>query len=310
MLAAAGCGGGAATVVRTVTTAGHPQVQKLVLAHRDPEAPRVEQGHRPHSEAGCVEPGGGRVKTVYLRSEGETCVRVAPRDRLLFVNVIGTGPGHEEPGGTEVSAGPYEAWVGIGRSALFPAPVGTYLGLGSHRVKTGADTTEPWVLVLPEGCQVEDTKPGESLCFAADAPSCQSTGLALHAARGGAGAGTYYEPILVVNRSRRTCTVAGFPRVRAIDAGGRRIGAAFETEGSATTMTGNHPRRIALEPGAAATFEMNSGDAANYPRSACHPRKATTLEVTIPGAGGTPLSLPVELEVCARGGNVRVGRIE
>src|SRR5712664_4739093 len=91
---AAGCGGGAGgptTVFRTVTTSANPAVHRLAFAHRDPEAPRVEPGHQPHSEAGCIEPRGGRVKTVYLRSEGETCVRVAPRDRLLFVNATGVG---------------------------------------------------------------------------------------------------------------------------------------------------------------------------------------------------------------------------
>lgn len=75
-------------------------------------------------------------------------------------------------------------------------------------------------------------------------------------------------------------------------------------------MSGDHPRTIALEPGAAATLEMNSGAAANFPRSTCRPRKAATLEVTIPGAGGPPLSLPFGLEICAGATNVRVGRIE
>jgi hypothetical protein len=304
VLGATGCGGGTTTVLRTVTTPGHPPIRKLSLAHRDPEAPRVEPGHRPHSEAGCVEPGGGRVKTIYLRSEGETCVRVAPRDRLLFVDATGSG------GGAEVSVGSYQAYIGIGGSALFPAPVGTYLGQGSHRARTGADATAPWVLVLPEGCQVKETRPGESLCFAAGAPPCPSSALALHAGRGGAGLGTYYGHTLLVNRSDRTCSVSGLPQVTPIDAAGREIRAPFETDGHTTTMSGNHPRTITLEPGAAATFEMNSGTAANYPRSSCHPRKAATLEVAIPGAGGPPLSLPSGLEVCASRVNVSVGRIE
>jgi hypothetical protein len=302
-LGTSGCGGGTTTVVRTVRIPGR-RLEKLSLARRDPEGPRVEPGHRPHSEAGCLEPGGGRVKTIYLRSEGETCVRVAPRDRLLFVD--GTGSG----GGAEVSVGSYQAYLRIGGSALFPAPVGSYLGLGSHRVVTGADATAPWILVLPEGCQVKDTKPGESLCFAAAAPSCQAARLALHTGRSGAGLGTNYESFLLVNQSARTCSVAGSPRVSAIDAAGRAIGVPFDTEASTTTMTGNHPQRIALEPGAAATFEMNSGTAANYPPSACHPRKAATLEVTIPQAGATELSIPWGLEICASGQNVSVGRIE
>lgn len=244
------------------------------------------------------------MKTVFLRSEGETCVRVAPRDRLLFVDATGSG------GGAEVSLGSFQAYIGIGGSALFPAPVGTYLGLGSHRAQTGADATAPWILVLPEGCQVKDTEPGESLCFAAGAPPCHAGGLALHQGGGGGALGTDYQHVLLVNRSARTCSVAGYPEVQAVDAEGGAIGVPFHTGASTPSDTGGHPRTITLEPGAAATFEMNTGTAANHPRSTCRPRKADHVKVTIPGAGDSPLSLPYELEVCARGGNVSVGRIE
>src|SRR6202020_672565 len=98
-----------------------------------------------------------------------------------------------------------------------------------HRAQTSADATAPLVLVLPEGCQVKDTEPGESLCFAAGAPPCHAAGLALHQGRGGAGLGTYYGHVLLVNRSARTCSVAGYPRVQAIDAEGGAIGAPFPT---------------------------------------------------------------------------------
>src|SRR6202020_1434923 len=84
-----------------------------------------------------------------------------------------------------------------------------------HRAQTSADATAPLVLVLPEGCQVKDTEPGESLCFAAGAPPCHAAGLALHQGRGGAGLGTYYGHVLLVNRSARTCSVAGYPRAPA-----------------------------------------------------------------------------------------------
>ena len=198
-LLAAGCGGGsdhATTVTRTVTVPVHSPVGSLSLARRHTDAPRIEPGHRPRSEAGCAEPRGGHVKTIYLRSEGETCVRVAPRDRLLFVDAIG-----RESSGIEVKAGPYQGYGRIGGSVLIPAAVGTYLAPGLHRVETGADSTKPLVLVLPEGCQVADTKPGESLCFAAGAPPCHGSELGYRTPMGGAGAGTYYQQIEVVNRS-------------------------------------------------------------------------------------------------------------
>ncbi len=312
-LLAAGCGGGSGgtvMVVRTVTTPSRPRVQSLSLAQRVPEAPRIERGHRPDSEVGCPEPRGGQVKAVYLRSEGETCVRVAPRDRLLFVNAVEFGPGGEEPGGVEVNAGPYRGDARVGRPALFTAPVGTYLGLGSHRVGTSADATEPRVLVLPEGCQVKETRPGESLCFAAGAPPCRSSELAIRAGQGGAGAGTYYGHPVLVNRSHRVCAVAGFPQVTPVDAAGQPLAPPFPTSRYASINGGVHPRRIVLEPGAAAVFAMNTGTAANYSRSACHPRKPASLEVRIPGAGGPPLSLPPGEEICATGTNVNIGPIE
>jgi hypothetical protein len=309
ILGVAGCGGGSgrtSTVTRTVTVPVHPPVGTLSLARRDRDAPRIEQGHRPRSEAGCVEPRGGHVKTVYLRSEGETCVRVAPRDRLLFVDAIG-----EESSGIEVRAGPYQGYGKIGGSVLIPAAVGTYLAPGLHRVETGADATKPLVLVLPEGCRVKDTRPGESLCFAAGAPPCHGSELGYRAPMGGVGAGTYYQQIEVVNRSDRTCTVSGFPHVVPLDSKGRPVLPSIPTSGYTTTMDGNRPRRIALEPGAAATFEINIGTAANYsPRSSCRPRKAATLRIRVPGSGEGTESVPYGMELCTRRSNVDVGQIE
>jgi Protein of unknown function (DUF4232) len=308
VVGAAGCGG-TTTVTRTVTTPAPSPVETLVLARHDPEAPQHESGS--HEEGtNCRTLGGGRVKTIPLRSTTAGCYRIVPRDRLLFVNETGIGPDHGEPNPVEVQVGDYRASIGVGKSALFQAPVGDYLRLGLHLVYTDATVQRPSIQVLPEGCSFDHTKPGESLCFAPGAPPCRSTGLAIHAGRGGAAAGTDYEHLLVANRSGRTCTVAGFPRVTPIDAAGGPVGPPFPTSAGTTTMSGNHPRTIALEPGAAATFEMNSGAAANYPRSTCHPRKAASLEVTIPGAGGPPLSLHSGLEICAGEINVSVGRIE
>jgi Protein of unknown function (DUF4232) len=310
MGAVAGCGGGSGhttTVRRTVTIPFHSPVRRLSLAHRDPDSARVEAGRRLHSEAGCTRSPGGRVKAIELRSEGETCVRVSPHDLLLFVDTVRD----PEPEPVEVSAGPYTSYAPSGGSTLIPAPVGTYLGPGLHRVETGADATAPLVLVLPEGCQVADTSPGESLCFAGHRPPCRSSDLAVHAGRGGAGAGTFYGHVLLVNRSARTCAVSGFPEVTPLDATGRPLGRPFPTSIHTKTIGGgDHPPTIDLEPGAAAVFGMNSGTAANYSRPACRPRKAATLRVTIPGAGGPPLSLPSGLEICTKGADVSVGRIE
>jgi Protein of unknown function (DUF4232) len=282
-------------------------IRRLSLAHRDPEAPRVQPGRRPRAEAGCTRPPGGRVKAVLLESKGETCVRVSPHDLLLFVDTVR----EPEPEPVSVEAGPYTSYAPTGGSTLIPAPVGTYLAPGLHRIETGEDATAPLVLVLPEGCQVSDTSPGESLCFAGHRPPCRASALAAHAGRGGAGAGTYYGKLLLVNRSDRVCAVSGFPQVTPMSAAGRPLSEAFPTSRHTREIGApDRPQEIDLEPGAAAFFAMDSGEAANYSRSICRPRKAATLRIAIPGAGGPPLSLRSGLEVCTRRSNVSVGRIE
>jgi hypothetical protein len=126
----------------------------------------------------------------------------------------------------------------------------------------------------------------------------------------GAGAGTYYQRVLVVNRSGHTCTVTGFPRLVALDSNGRPI-LPIPTNGLTTTIaSGRHPRKIALEPGGAAAFELNITDAANYSRSACLPRKAATLRISVPSSGSGTSLVPFDWELCTTGSNARVGRIE
>ncbi len=312
-LGAAGCGGGsggASTVTRTVTTAAPASVQKLIIGRRDPEAVHRREVGAHESPADCREVKGGRVKTIPLRSVSVGCFEVAPRDQLLFVNETGIGPRREEAEGVHVSVGGWEAKIEAGQSALFPKVVGDYLGIGLHSGYTNAGVQRPSILVLPEGCAVSDPEAGESLCFDADAPRCHGSELGYRAPMGGAGAGTYYQQIDVVNRSDRICTVTGFPRLIALDPGGHRIGR-IPTWGRTRTMpSARHPRKIALEPGGAAVFELNTSSAGNYSRSACRPRKAGTLMLSVPSSG--PAARPIEygMELCGTGGNASAGPIE
>src|ERR1700761_3182032 len=226
-LGVAGCGGGSGggrTVTETITTAAPAPIQKLVIGRRDPEAGHRREAGAHESPADCRKVKGGRVKTILLRTESASCFEVAPRDQLLFVNSTGIGPAHEEPEEVQVLAGGWEASVEVGQSALFPKPVGDYLGIGLHSGYTNGNVHRPSILVLPEGCAVSDPKAGESLCFDADAPPCHGSELGYRAPMGGAGAGTYYQQIEVVNGSGRACTVTGFPRLVALDRSGHPIG--------------------------------------------------------------------------------------
>jgi hypothetical protein len=147
---AAGCGGGTTTVEETVTVEVVPPAQNLTLAHQNPEGlPRREPGAPGQSASGCTRESGGRVKTLHVYPDVGNCIRIEPRDRLLFVNSTGSGP--KELGAREVvvTLGRYEARITPGRSAIFAAPAGSYLALGWHRTRVrGAPA--PSVLVLPE----------------------------------------------------------------------------------------------------------------------------------------------------------------
>ncbi len=312
-LATVGCGGGGTSTVtvvhrRTVPVPSHKPVRKLMLSHRALEGPRREPGKQRPTSLPCPERTGGRVKTIEIYSDVETCTRVAPRDRLLFVNATGSGPEHVEPTPIELSVGDYEAFIGDGESALFQASVGSYLGIGLHETDSHADAPAPEILVLPEGCAIEDPEPGKGLCYAAGAPPCPGAKLLVREGRAGAGLGTVYIRMQVVNRSRRTCSVEGKPLVEALDARGHRIGPPAARSGLTTTMTGNHQRSIALGPGDAAIFELNYGEAADYGPPPCGIREAKWLEVTLPPAG-PPQRVPFEMQRCAVQG-FHVGRIE
>jgi hypothetical protein len=311
---AAGCGGGTKTVERTVTVEVVPPAQNLTLAHQNPELPRREPGAPGQSASGCTRESGGRVKTLHVYPDVGNCIRIEPSDRLLFVNSTGNGP--KELGAREVvvTLGRYEARIDPGRSAIFAAPVISYLALGLHQVKVRGGPG-PEVLVLPEGCALPNhglsrppLPPGEGLCFAAGAPPCDRSKLTVRAGRTGLAAGSVYQPFEVLNRSSRTCTVSGVPRLVAVDRDGRSIGPPATHEPGLSTMTGDHPKVIVLEPGGIAAFEMRYGEAANF-SPPCGERWSTALRVTIPP--GPPTIVPYRMERCPNGvQGFGVGRVE
>jgi hypothetical protein len=306
-LAISGCGGGTATVVKTVTTDVPSPSQRLVLAHRAPGGPRFTLGPHIQSASGCQSEGARAVKTINVYPDTETCIRLAPRDRLLVINSTGEGGNRIGANPVRVSLGGYDAYVRVGDSALFPV-AGSYLGIGLHEIDTHGEAPAPSVLVVPEGCSTRNPRPGEGLCFAVGAPRCPGSALRVRAARGGAGLGTAYQPFDVVNRSGGTCTVTGFPRLVAVDGHGRPIGPPARQDPGTTTMRGDHSAAIALGPGDSATFEMTYGQAANYSPS-CEPRKSASLRINLPPAG-PPQEVPYRMERCPHTQGFNVGRLE
>jgi hypothetical protein len=138
--------------------------------------------------------------------------------------------------------------------------------------------------------------------------TCDRSKLSVRAGRTGLAAGTVYQRFEVVNRSGQTCTASGVPRVIAVDRHGRPIGPPATHEPALSTMTGEHPKVIVLEPGGIATFEMRYGEAANF-SPPCEERWSTALRVAIPP--GPPASVPYRMERCPNGvQGFGVGRVE
>jgi hypothetical protein len=141
-----------------------PGAAQPVIGHRLGPA-RVEPGGQSLPASPCGTLGKGGTTTVHIFPESAHCARVAPGERLLFVNDTGIGPQHAEAAAIRILVGNYELWLGPDEEGLVSAPVETYLGRGSHRVRV-AGAPGPTILLLPRVCAIRPpVAPGEELCF-------------------------------------------------------------------------------------------------------------------------------------------------
>jgi len=116
------------------TAAARPAARRTVVAHRLGPA-RVEPGEQSLSARACEAFGKGGTTTIHIFPDASHCARVKPGERLLFVNDTGIGPRHAGAAAIRILVGDYELWIGPHGSGLIRAPVETYLGRGSHRVR-------------------------------------------------------------------------------------------------------------------------------------------------------------------------------
>jgi hypothetical protein len=145
-----------------------PRARRTALGHRLGPA-RVEPGRQSLPASPCGTFGENGTTTIHIFPEAAHCARVGPGERLLFVNDTGIGPQHEEAAAVRVLVGDYELWIGPHGSGLIPAPVETYLGHGSHRVRI-AGAPGATILLLPPGCAMHPpAAPGEEPCFRSQA---------------------------------------------------------------------------------------------------------------------------------------------
>jgi hypothetical protein len=104
-------------------------------------------------------------RPVYVYSDSPICARLTPGQRLLVVNDTGIDPHRSGAVAIRVRIGGYEVWIGPNQRGLIPAPVGSYLGRGSHQMWVAGGLGDT-ILVLPRVCAVRPpAAPGEELCF-------------------------------------------------------------------------------------------------------------------------------------------------
>ncbi len=146
------------------TVPPRPQARRTVVGHRLGSA-RVEPGKQRLPARPCGTFGRQGTTAVHIFSETGECARVAPGERLLFVNDTGIGPRHAGAAAVRVRVGDYELWIEPHGSGLIPAPVETYLGRGSHPVRIDG-AVGATILLLPPICAMRPpAAPGEELCF-------------------------------------------------------------------------------------------------------------------------------------------------
>jgi hypothetical protein len=146
------------------TAPPRPPARRTVVAHRLGPA-QVEPGEQSLPASPCEAFGRNGTTTVHIFSDAPHCARVKPGERLLFVNDTGIGPRQAGAAAVRVLLGDYELWIGPHGSGLIRAPVETYLGRGSHRVRIAGAPGET-ILLLPPVCAVRPpVAPGEELCF-------------------------------------------------------------------------------------------------------------------------------------------------
>lgn len=141
-----------------------PPTRRTVVGHRLGPA-RVEPGEQGLPASPCGTFGKNGTTTVHIFPDAGHCARVGPGERLVFVNDTEIGPQHAGAAAVRVLVGDYELWLGPHEHGLIRAPIKTYLGRGSHRVRI-AGAPGATILLLPPVCAMRPpVAPGEELCF-------------------------------------------------------------------------------------------------------------------------------------------------
>jgi hypothetical protein len=123
-------------------------------------------------------------------------------------------------------------------------------------------------------------------------PKCTTSGLVmwLNAEDSGT-AGSFYYHLEFVNLSGRTCTLAGYPGVSAVNLSGRQIGSPAGREVT------QRPRVVTLAPGGGTTALIRVVDVGALPAS-CRPVTAAGFRVYPPGQMASKV-VPFPFQTCS-----------
>lgn len=112
-----------------------------------------------------------------------------------------------------------------------------------------------------------------------------------------AAAGSTTYTLEFTNESGHPCSLAGYPRVSAVDLRDHSLGSL----GSPDRPT--HPAALNIANGATASASIRIIDARNFPAATCHPQEAAGLMVAPPNQTAAKL-VPFPFEACSSVGPV------
>ncbi len=107
-------------------------------------------------------------------------------------------------------------------------------------------------------------------------PACARAYLRFSVSQGSGSAGSFTYLLRFTNRTHRTCAMAGFPGVLAVNRHGRQLGS------PAAWVSGTPLRLVVLRPGQTAHASLRITDVTVFSHRACRPAQARGLYVIAP----------------------------
>ncbi|MBF4162450.1 DUF4232 domain-containing protein [Nocardioides acrostichi] len=146
----------------------------------------------------------------------------------------------------------------------------------------GADSSSASPSPSKSGASSEsaDSDSGSGSASSNDAavPECENADLTASYAAGDAGAGHRYGAIRIENTSDHACTTGGFGGLSYVGKGdGTQVGAP-------ATRDGDSDGAFVLDPGQAATSEVDEVVAQNYPKKKCDPVDVDGFRIYVPNS--------------------------